>query len=77
MNKIFKIPSPEDERLKIPMGVKERREIVKQVAAISAFEGMYPTPDYEALRGRYASGEISASEMKALILENWRSRHGG
>lgn len=49
----------------------QRHEDVRQIAAISAFEGLLPTPDYEELRNRYASGELSAREFKAMVLARW------
>ena len=52
-----------------------RRRDMEQIAAISAFEGMKPTPDYERIRSRYVSGEISAQEFKQLILDRWK-RYG-
>lgn len=55
------------------MEVEVRARDMQQIAAISAFEGMRPTPDYEQLRSRYTSGEIGAQEFKRLVLERWKS----
>lgn len=48
-----------------------RHEDMRQIAAISAFEGHLRTPDYEELRNRYVSGELSAAEFKAKVLARW------
>ena len=49
-----------------------RHEDMRQIAAISAFEGLRPTPDYEKLRSSYVSGEFSASEFKTKVLARWK-----
>ncbi|HEV7369736.1 antitoxin VbhA family protein [Arenibaculum sp.] len=52
--------------------IAARREEVGQIAAISAFEGLRPTPEYEHLRDSYASGEISARTFKERVLGRWK-----
>lgn len=72
-----RVEAPRVDAGRIPVGrleLETRRRNVAQVAAISAFEGLTPTPDYERLRGRYVSGEISAREFKKLVLNRWK-RH--
>lgn len=51
-----------------------RRDDVRQIAAISALEGLRPTPEYEELRSRYVSGELSAAEFKSEVLARWTRR---
>lgn len=52
--------------------IEARRHLVEQVAAISAFEGLTPSPAYKLLRDRYVSGEISAREFKRLVAQRWK-----
>lgn len=55
--------------------IARRREIHKQVEAINRFEmppGFVPDPEYLALVERWINCEISAEELKALILARWK-----
>lgn len=70
MNYIGKIPPIDDDRLEIKR--EARANLVKQVAAISAFEGLHPSQEYAELRDRFVVGEITAEEMKASLLKKWR-----
>lgn len=45
----------------------ERREIIAQIAAISAFEGLYPTEEYESFRERIVLGEISFEDAIEMV----------
>lgn len=51
---------------------RTRREDMAQIAAISAFEGLTPSPAYQELRDRYASGEISIKEFRKEIDSRWK-----
>lgn len=53
-------------------GELRRREDMKQIAAISAFEGLIPSPEFEALGERYISGEISIKEFRKEIDSRWK-----
>jgi len=53
-------------------GTEKRRENIRQIAAISSFEGLRPTPEYEGLRARYILGAISAQEFKKEVLGRWK-----
>lgn len=54
------------------METGSRRADMNQMAAISAFEGLRPKPDFALLRDRYASGEISAAEFRSQVLGRWK-----
>ncbi|AWU95624.1 antitoxin VbhA family protein [Azospirillum sp. M2T2B2] len=56
------------------METGSRRADMNQMAAISAFEGMRPKPDFALLRDRYASGEISAAEFRSQVLGRWKKK---
>lgn len=51
--------------------LEQRLQDVKQIAAISRFEGLEPSPEYQALRDRYVMGEIDVRQFKAAVLRRW------
>ncbi|MFC3320790.1 antitoxin VbhA family protein [Mesorhizobium cantuariense] len=53
-------------------GKHSRHEDMRQIAAISEFEGLTPSPAFKALRERYISGEISIKEFRKEIDSRWK-----
>ena len=52
--------------------IARRRHNCEQVAAISAFDGRRPSPEFLVLRERYIVGEITVKEFQKLVLARWK-----
>lgn len=70
MNYIGKFPSVEEDRLKIER--ENRLAAAKQTDAIWAMEGFKPDPAFKAMQDKLVAGEISADEMAAALVEQYR-----
>jgi hypothetical protein len=49
----------------------QRARDMSNIAAISACEGMYPSPEYATIRERYTRGEITIEEFQKQIEARW------
>jgi len=49
-----------------------RRADMDQIKAISAFEGLHPTPAFGALQEQYVSGEISIQQLRKAVDARWK-----